>query len=74
MCYNKIMEYKYEVFKLKGKKFVVKLDRNPINNEFEYHMYIRHLIMPDKQLRHILQKYQKYITKNITDMNYTVKN
>ncbi len=40
------MEHKYETFKIKGKKFIVKLDLNPITNEFEYHMYIRHLVTP----------------------------
>ncbi len=39
-------QHKYEIFKIKGKKFIVKLDLNPNTNEFEYHMYIRHLVMP----------------------------
>ncbi len=47
--YNKYMEnHKYKVFKIKGQKFVVKLDLNPITKEFEYHMYIRHLITPEQ--------------------------
>lgn len=40
-------QYKYRIFKIKGQKFMVKMDLNPITNEFEYHMYIRHLIMPE---------------------------
>lgn len=44
------MEHKYETFKIKGKKFIVKLDLNPITNEFEYHMYIRHLVTPHQAI------------------------
>lgn len=44
------MEHKYQSFKIKGKKFVVKLDLNPITNEFEYHMYIRHLVTPQQAI------------------------
>jgi len=34
------MDAKYQTFKIKGKKFVVKLDFNPIAKEYDYHMYI----------------------------------
>ncbi|MBR1754800.1 hypothetical protein IJ732_08205 [bacterium] len=44
------MDYKYEIFKIRGKKFVVKLERNPVTKEFEYHMYIRHLITPQQAI------------------------
>lgn len=44
------MEHKYQSFKIKGKKFVAKLDLNPITNEFEYHMYIRHLVTPQQAI------------------------
>lgn len=43
-------QYKYKVFKIKGQKFIVKMDLNPITNEFEYHMYIRHLITPEQAI------------------------
>lgn len=42
------MKAKYQIFKIKGKKFVVKLDYNELINDYEYHMYIRHLIMPQQ--------------------------
>jgi len=44
------MEHKYEVFKIKGQKFIVKLDLNPLTNEFEYHMYLRHLVTPQQAI------------------------
>ena len=43
-------QHKYKVFKIKGQKFVVKLDLNPITNEYEYHMYIRHLVTPQQAI------------------------
>ena len=39
-------KHKYKVFKINGQQFVVKMDLNPLTKEYEYHMYIRHLIMP----------------------------
>ena len=38
------------MFKIKGQKFVVKMDLNPLTNEFEYHMYIRHLFTPQQAI------------------------
>lgn len=43
-------KHKYKVFKIRGKKFVVKMDLNPLTNEYEYHMYIRHLITPQQAI------------------------
>ena len=42
--------HKYESFKIKGQKFIVKLDLNPLTNNYEYHMYIRHLITPEEAI------------------------
>ncbi len=42
--------HKYKVFKIKGQKFIVKMDLNPLSNEYEYHMYIRHLVMPQQAI------------------------
>lgn len=44
------MKAKYKIFKIKGKKFIVKLDCNEITGDYEYHMYIRHLIMPQQAI------------------------
>jgi hypothetical protein len=44
------MEHKYKVFTVKGKKFVAKMDFDPVLNDFEYHMYIRHLITPQQAI------------------------
>ena len=43
-------KHKYKVFKINGQQFVVKMDLNPLTNEYEYHMYIRHLIMPQQAI------------------------
>ena len=43
-------QHKYKVFKINGRKFIVKMDLNPITNEFEYHMYIRHLVTPEQAI------------------------
>lgn len=48
--YNICMQHKYRIFKIKGQKFIVKMDLNPLTNEFEYHMYIRHLVMPEQAI------------------------
>ena len=56
------MNAKYQVFKIKGKKFVVKLDYNEILGDYEYHMYIRHLIMPQQAIA-------AYFTKNLEFYN-----
>lgn len=50
ICNNINMQYKYKMFKIKGQKFVVKMDLNPLTNEFEYHMYIRHLVTPQQAI------------------------
>ena len=44
------MQHKYKMFKIKGQKFVIKMDLNPLTNEFEYHMYIRHLVTPQQAI------------------------
>lgn len=43
-------QHKYKVFKIKGQKFIVKLDLNHLTNDYEYHMYIRHLITPEQAI------------------------
>lgn len=51
MRYNDNVElHKYKVFKISGKKFVVKMDLNPVTNDYNYHMYIRHLITPEQAI------------------------
>lgn len=50
LCYNSYMKPKYQIFKISGKKFIVKLDYNPITNDYEYHMYIRHLVKPEEAI------------------------
>ena len=51
MPYNIVMElHKYRVFKIKGHKFIVKMDLNPLTNEYEYHMFIRHLVTPQQAI------------------------
>ena len=51
MVYNIIMKpYKYKVFKISGKQFVVKMDLNPVTNDYDYHMYIRHLVTPQQAI------------------------
>jgi len=62
--YNLSMQHKYEVFKIKELKFVVKLDLNPITNDFDYHMYIRHLITPQQAIA-------AYFTKSYDEYNET---
>ena len=42
--------HKYEVFKIRNQKFIVKLDLNPLTNDYEYHMYIRHLVTPQQAI------------------------
>lgn len=80
ITYNKSMnQNKYNVFKIKGKKFIVKLDLNPITNEYEYHMYIRHLIMPEQAIAAYFSKtteiynklYDRYELYS-ADLNITV--
>lgn len=55
------MKAKYQIFKIKGKKFIVKLDYNELINDYEYHMYIRHLIMPQQAIAAYFTKtYEAY--------------
>ncbi|MBQ3819511.1 hypothetical protein II810_03600, partial [bacterium] len=49
-------KYKYKIFKISGKKFVVKMDFNPITNDYEYHMYIRHLVTPQQAIAAYFKK------------------
>lgn len=56
--------YKYEIFKIRGIKFIVKLDLNPITDEYDYHMYIRHLIMPNDAIEaYFLKTSEEYNEK-----------
>lgn len=50
------MNHKYQSFKVKDKVFVVKLDLNPITNDYDYHMYIRHLVTPQEAIRAYFSK------------------
>lgn len=78
--YNIYMtKYKYQLFKIKGKKFIVKMDFNPLTNEFEYHMYIRHLIMPEQAIAAYFSKTYEIYNKQhdryelySADLNITV--
>lgn len=44
------MKPKYQIFKIKEKKFLVKLDFNELTQQYDYHMYIRHLITPQQAI------------------------
>jgi len=49
ISYNSIMDkFKYKIIKINGKKFIFKLDLNPITNDYDYHIYIRHLVTPEQ--------------------------
>ena len=55
------MKAKYQIFKIKGKRFIVKLDYNELINDYEYHMYIRHLIMPQQAIAaYFTKSYETY--------------
>ena len=61
MCYHKIMKAKYKIFKIKGQKFVIKLDYNELTQDYDYHMYIRHLITPQEAIAAYFTKtYEEY--------------
>lgn len=51
LCYNKkvndIIKY-YEIHTANGLTFRFKLDKNPINNEYEPHIWHRHQIEPEQ--------------------------
>ena len=49
-------EHRYKAFRVKGKKFIVKMDLNPISGEFEYHMYVRHPVMPEQAIAAFFSK------------------
>lgn len=49
------------------------MDLNPITNDYDYYMYIRHLVTPEQAIAAFSRKHQKYTIKLMTDMNYTVK-
>lgn len=36
----------YEIIKVRDTKFYFKKELNPVKNEYEYHIWIRHLIEP----------------------------
>lgn len=58
------MNAKYEVIKIKNVKFLVKLDYNPISQNYEYHMFVRHLIMPHEAIAAYFSKtYEEYNDK-----------
>ena len=44
------MKAKYQIFKIKGQKFLVKLDYNELTQDYDYHMYIRHLVTPQEAI------------------------
>ena len=53
------------MFKIRGQKFIVKMDLNELTNEFEYHMYIRHLVMPEQAIAAYFTKtFEVYNDKN----------
>lgn len=64
MCYNINIKFKYEIFKIRGQKFVVKLDYNELSQDYEYHMYIRHLITPEQAISaYFTRTYEEYNEK-----------
>lgn len=56
--------HKYKIFKSRGQKFIVKLDLNPITNDYEYHMYIRHLVTPEQAIEAYFSKTSDIYNKN----------
>lgn len=62
MCYHVSMKAKYEIIKIRNIKFVVKLDYNPISQDFEYHMFVRHLVTPQEAIA-------AYFTKTFEEYN-----
>ncbi len=36
----------YEIIKFKGVKFYFKKDLNPLTNEYDYHIWLRHTVEP----------------------------
>ena len=61
MCYHVIMKPKYQIFRIKGQKFLVKLDYNELIQDYEYHMYIRHLVTPQEAIAaYFTRIYEEY--------------
>ena len=68
MWYNIIMECKYLIKRAGEYTFKFKLDFNPINKQYEPHIWHRHLITPDDAIRAFFtiseeewnDKYQRY--------------
>ena len=64
MCYHVNMKAKYQIFKIRGQKFVVKLDYNELTQDYDYHMYIRHLVTPQEAIAAYFNKtYEEYNQK-----------
>lgn len=58
------MQSRYKIFKIQGKKFVVKLDYNPLSGSYDYHMYLRHLVTPEQAIASYFTKtYEFYNEK-----------
>lgn len=61
MCYNTNMENKYLIKKVGKYTFKFKLDLNPITNEYEPHIYHRHLITPNEAIKAFFtSEYEEY--------------
>ncbi len=58
----------YRKFRANGKIFRFKLDINPISNEMDYHIWIRHLVEPETVIKAFFnfdkerynEKYERY--------------
>lgn len=69
MCYSlievKILLVKYELHKVNDVCFRFKLDLNEVNNDFEPHIWIRHLITPEEAITAYFNQIDKeYNQKN----------
>ena len=53
------MKAKYQIFKIKGQKFLVKLDYNELTQDYDYHMYIIHLVTPQEAIAAYFTKTQE---------------
>ncbi len=40
----------YEIHKVLNKDFYFKKDLNPVTNEYDYHIWIRHLVNPEQAI------------------------
>ena len=43
-------KHKFKIFKVKNVRFIFKLDINPVTNEYDYHIYLRHLVTPEQAI------------------------